>query len=73
VCESGDFLAKNREMANVLPGDLLAVCTSGAYGFVSASNYNSRPRPSEVLVEGKTFRTVRRRETMEDLAQGESV
>ncbi|MEO8659323.1 MAG: diaminopimelate decarboxylase [Bryobacteraceae bacterium] len=73
VCESGDFLAKNREMANVLPGDLLAVCTSGAYGFVSASNYNSRPRPSEVLVEGRTFRTVRRRETMEDLAQGESV
>jgi diaminopimelate decarboxylase len=73
VCESGDFLAKNREMANVLPGDVLAVCTSGAYGFVSASNYNSRPRPSEVLVEGKTFRTVRRRETMEDLAQGENV
>lgn len=73
VCESGDFLAKNREMANVFPGDLLAVCTSGAYGFVSASNYNSRPRPSEILVEGKTFRTVRRRETLEDLVQGEEV
>jgi len=51
VCESGDFLARDREMPNVLPGDLLAICTAGAYGFVAASNYNSRPRPVEILVE----------------------
>ncbi len=73
VCESGDFLAKDREMANVFPGDLLAVCTSGAYGFVAASNYNSRPRPPEILVEGAMWRTVRRRETLEDLVSGEIV
>ena len=71
VCESGDFLARNRELANVFPGDLMAVCTSGAYGFVSASNYNSRPRPAEILVDGKGFRTIRRRETLEDLIKGE--
>ena len=52
VCESGDFLAHNREVANVMPGDLMAVSTAGAYGFVLASNYNSRPRPPEVLVDG---------------------
>ena len=52
VCETGDFLARDREMANVMPGDFLAVCTAGAYGFVQASNYNSRPRAPEVLVEG---------------------
>lgn len=73
VCESGDFLARNREMANVFPGDLMAVCTSGAYGFVAASNYNSRPRPAEILVEGRSFRTVRRRETLHDLVQGEEL
>jgi diaminopimelate decarboxylase len=71
VCESGDFLARDREMDNAMPGDLLAVCTAGAYGFVSASNYNSRPRPSEVLVEGPNWRVVRRRETFEDLVAHE--
>jgi diaminopimelate decarboxylase len=71
VCESGDFLARNREMANVLPGDLLAVCTAGAYGFVAASNYNARPRAAEVLVDGAAFRIVRQRETYEDLIRGE--
>ena len=71
VCESGDFLARNREMANVLPGDLLAVSTAGAYGFVLSSNYNSRPRPPEVLVEGSTWRVVRKRETYDDLVRGE--
>ena len=55
VCETGDFLARDREMANVMPGDYLAVCTAGAYGFVQASNYNSRPRAPEVLVEGATI------------------
>lgn len=71
VCESGDFLARGREMPNVLPGDLLAVCTAGAYGFVAASNYNSRPRPPEILVEGDRYRVIRRRETYEDLVRGE--
>ena len=71
VCESGDFLARAREMPNVLPGDLLAVCTAGAYGFVAASNYNGRPRPPEILVEGDRFRVVRKREKYEDLIRGE--
>ena len=52
ICETGDFLARDRKMANVMPGDFLAVCTAGAYGFVLSSNYNSRPRAPEVLVEG---------------------
>ena len=72
VCESGDFLAKDREVANAAPGDLLAICTAGAYGFVQASNYNSRPRPAEVLVEGASWRTARTRESFEDLIRGES-
>ncbi len=71
VCETGDFLARDRDVANVLPGDFLAVCTAGAYGFVAASNYNSRPRPPEVLVEGAAWRVVRARETFEDLVRGE--
>lgn len=71
VCESGDFLARGREIANVLPGDLLAVCTAGAYGFVAASNYNARPRPPEILVEGGRYRVVRQRETYQDLIRGE--
>jgi diaminopimelate decarboxylase len=73
ICESGDFLARGRKIANVAPGDFLAVRTAGAYGFALASNYNSRLRPPEVMVEGKTFRVVRRRETFEDLVRGESV
>jgi diaminopimelate decarboxylase len=71
VCESGDFLARGREIQNVLPGDLLAVCSAGAYGFALASNYNARPRPAEVLIEGDAWRTVRERETWEDLIRGE--
>lgn len=73
ICESGDFLARARKMPEALPGDLLAVRTAGAYGFVQASNYNSRPRPAEVLVEGREWRVVRVRETYEDLVRGESV
>ncbi len=73
VCESGDFLALDREMPNVLPGDLLAVATAGAYGFVMASNYNARVRPPEILVDGNQWRVVRTRETLEDLIRGESV
>jgi diaminopimelate decarboxylase len=71
VCETGDFLARDREIQNVFPGDMMAVCTAGAYGFALASNYNSRPRPAEILVEGDTFRVVRARETWEDLVRGE--
>ena len=73
ICESGDFLAKDRRMAGVEPGDLLAVATAGAYGFVLSSNYNSRPRAAEVLVDGDVFRTIRERETYADLVRGETV
>ena len=67
VCETGDFLARDREMAEVLPGDLLAICSAGAYGFVQSSNYNARPRAAEVLVEEDAWRIIRRRESHEDL------
>jgi len=73
VCETGDFLARERKMANVMPGDFVAVCTAGAYGFVQSSNYNSRPRAAEVLVEGAGYRVIRRRETYEDLVRGETL
>jgi diaminopimelate decarboxylase len=56
-----------------MPGDYLAVCTAGAYGFVLSSNYNSRPRAPEVLVEGGAYRVIRRRETFEDLVRGETL
>jgi len=71
VCETGDFFARDREVAAVEPGELMQVCMAGAYGFVMSSNYNSRPRSAEVLVEGTTFRVVRRRERYEDLVLGE--
>ncbi|MBS1855818.1 MAG: diaminopimelate decarboxylase [Acidobacteria bacterium] len=73
VCETGDFLARDREMPNAMPGDYLAVRTAGAYGFVLSSNYNSRPRAPEVLVEGDTWRVIREREVYEDLIRGESL
>lgn len=72
VCESADFLGKDRELA-IAPGDLLAVFSAGAYGFVMSSNYNSRPRAAELMVDGAQSHVVRRRETIEDLMQGESV
>ena len=71
VCETGDFLARGRQMPEVFPGDLLAICTAGAYGFTQASNYNSRPRAAEVMVEGSSWKTIRQRETYEDLVRGE--
>jgi len=73
VCETGDFLARDRELDDVLPGDLLAVATAGAYGFVAASNYNSRLRPAEILVDGASWRIVRARESYEDLTRGEAL
>jgi len=72
VCETGDFLARGRKLANAAPGDYLAICTAGAYGFVLASNYNSRPRAPEILVEGDKFRVIRARETYDDLVRGET-
>ena len=71
VCESGDFLAKRRRMPEPLAGELLAVLSAGAYGFSMSSNYNSRPRAAEVLVDGDVARVVRRRETYADLVRGE--
>ncbi len=71
VCETGDFFARDRELPVVEEGDLLAIKDVGAYGMVLASNYNSRPRAAEVLVDGKSIQLIRRRETMADLLRTE--
>lgn len=71
VCETGDFFARSRELPAVRPGDLLAIKAAGAYGFALASNYNSRPRPCELLVNGSQVLLARRRETYDDLIRGE--
>jgi len=71
VCESGDYLALGRVLPPTKRGDLLAVFTAGAYGFSMASNYNNRPRPAEVLVDGDAYRVIRKRETLEDLVSPE--
>lgn len=73
ICESGDFLAKDREIARPRRNDLLAVMSAGAYGFTMASNYNSHPKPPEVLVDGDRYHIVRKRETLEDLINGEVI
>jgi len=73
ICESGDFLAKDRALPRAEEGDLLAVMSAGAYGFAMASNYNARPRAAEVLVDGGRYSIVRRRETYEDLVAGETM
>ena len=67
LCETGDFLARDRPMPQLKPGDLLALLGAGAYGYVLASNYNSRPRPAEILVDGGEMRLIRRRESLDDL------
>jgi diaminopimelate decarboxylase len=69
VCESGDFIALDREIADVKAGDLLAIMSAGAYGFSMASNYNSRPLAAEVLVHGTTHQVIRRRQNYADLVQ----
>jgi diaminopimelate decarboxylase len=69
VCESADFIAKDREVAILQPGELLSVMSAGAYGFSLSSNYNSRPRAAEVLVSGETYQVIRRRESYEDLVR----
>jgi diaminopimelate decarboxylase len=71
VCESGDCFLRDWPLGNVAPGDLLVLWGAGAYGTVQASNYNSRPRPAEVLVEGRKMRLIRRRESRADLVRGE--
>jgi diaminopimelate decarboxylase len=73
ICESGDYLAVDRQMPVVKRGDLLSVFTAGAYGFAMSSNYNNRPRAAEVLVDGDSYKIVRRRETLEDLVAAERV
>ncbi len=73
VCETGDFLARDRALPPLSSGDYVALQTAGAYGFAQSSNYNSRRRAAEVLVEGNTWRVVRKREQFEDLIRGETV
>jgi diaminopimelate decarboxylase len=71
VCETGDFLARDREMPTLHQGDLVAILDAGAYGMSLASNYNSRPRPAEILVSGRKVQLIRRRESMDDMLQAE--
>jgi diaminopimelate decarboxylase len=73
ICESGDFLGQDRFLPLPAPGDLLAVMSAGAYGFVMSSNYNSRPRAAEVLVSGRTFQVIRKRETYAQLIAQEKI
>jgi diaminopimelate decarboxylase len=73
ICETGDFLALDRPIARPSPGDLLAIGTAGAYGFVMASNYNARRRPAEIMIEGGKALLIRERETVEDLMRGERI
>ena len=71
VCETGDFFAQNRQIPELQNGEYLALMNAGAYGFVASSNYNSRPRVSEVMVDRDQFQIVRQREQFEDLVRGE--
>jgi len=71
VCESGDFFARDRELPRTEEGDLLAILDAGAYGMALASNYNTRPRPAEVLVRGKSAKIIREREKVRDLYASE--
>lgn len=73
ICESGDFLAQDRDMQPYEPGDLVAVMSAGAYGFVMASNYNTRPRVPEILVSADRYDVVRKREMLEELIAGERI
>jgi diaminopimelate decarboxylase len=73
VCESGDFFAQDRELSEVSAGEQIALLSAGAYGFVMASNYNSRRLPAEILVEGEKAVVVRERQTWDDLIAGERV
>lgn len=72
ICESGDFFCQDRELPDFQPGDHVALMSAGAYGFAMASNYNSRPLPAEILVEGKSATVIRKRQTLDDLIAGEA-
>jgi diaminopimelate decarboxylase len=72
ICETGDFLGKGRELS-LVEGDVLAVCSAGAYGFTMSSNYNTRPRAAEVMVDGSHYHVIRERETLSDLWREESI
>ncbi len=71
VCETGDFFCQNRELPDFAPGEVIALLSAGAYGFVMASNYNSRPLPVEILVDGAEARVIRPRQTMDDILASE--
>jgi diaminopimelate decarboxylase len=73
ICETGDFFARDRELPDLAEGDLIAILDAGAYGMSLSSNYNSRPRAAEVLVEGREAQVIRRRETFADLVRAEKV
>jgi diaminopimelate decarboxylase len=73
ICESGDFLVKDREIPMFRQGDLMAFMSAGAYGFAMSSSYNSRPRVAEVMVKGDKYEIIRERETVEDLIKGERI
>jgi len=73
ICESGDYLAKNRKLPGFVRGELMAVMSAGAYGFTMSSNYNSRPRAAEVLVSGDRYHVIRKREDFRELIRGEKI
>jgi diaminopimelate decarboxylase len=73
ICETGDYLAQNREIPLVKEGDYIAAMSAGAYGFTMASNYNTRPMPAEILVDGDAAHIVRERQTLDDVLKGEHV
>ena len=73
ICESGDFFCRDRLMPKVAAGDYLALMSAGAYGFVMASNYNSRPLPAEVMVKGKQASLIRKRQPVRDVWRGEKL
>jgi diaminopimelate decarboxylase len=73
ICESGDFFCQNREIPSFLPGDLIALMSTGAYGMVMASTYNSHPLPAEILVDGDVAKVVRKRQTLEQLIAPEEL
>jgi diaminopimelate decarboxylase len=73
ICESGDFFAQDRPLPPFKPGELLAIFSAGAYGFAMSSNYNTRTRAAEVLVKGRRYDVIRKRETLQDLVRGEKV
>ena len=73
ICETGDFLARDRALPTMAAGELLAIGAAGAYGFTMSSNYNTRPRAAEVMVDGDRWRVIRARETLEHLLVGEKL